>query len=79
MVYVCRFEYPPSEWWHNSTLKNNHGMTVAMLMANMLFMNIPEEWEHDKKLTSDSGRTVADYYRQGFERCGRFNDYVIPP
>lgn len=37
----------PSEWYHDSTLTDKDGNTVAMLLAINHVTNISEQWYHD--------------------------------
>ena len=37
----------PKEWWHDTTIQNKYGMTVAIILAYKGIIP-PKEWEHDK-------------------------------
>ena len=52
---------PPRSWYHNPSLQNSEGLTVAMcLAANKI---IPDSlWHHDPSIKDKDGFPVSYYF-----------------
>jgi len=50
MLLACNGIIPPKEWYHDPTICDNHGNTVAMYLVKNKIYNIPQEWHHDPSI-----------------------------
>ena len=57
MYYAMNGEIPPENYYHDPTIKDKNGYTVAMMLV--IHGKVPpKEWMHDNSIKDNRGKTL---------------------